>query len=142
MHRDLLPDLERLTDSALAPRRTTLLSPFDSLCWAAGRDELLWGFEQILEAYKPAPQRRWGYFCLPILHGERLVGRLDPKLERQKRLLRVKALYLEDGVELEESLLAGIAAALRDFLAFHGATDLEIERSQPEQFSQRLLAQI
>ena len=83
VHRDLLPLLEQAADGALTARRTTFLSPFDSLFWGRGRDEQLWGFHQHLEAYLPAPKRDWGYFCLPILHHDRLVGRFDPKLERR-----------------------------------------------------------
>jgi uncharacterized protein YcaQ len=102
----------------------------------------LWGFRQSLEAYKPAPQRIWGYFCLPILHGERFVGRFDPKLERQNGLLRIKALYLEQGIKPDDELLSGIATALRDFLAFHNAKDILIERSQPARLGKKLVGMI
>jgi len=93
-----------------------------------------------LEAYKPASQRIWGYFCLPILHKDRLVGRFDPKLERGKGLLRLKALFLEPGIELEGELVAALAEAMRNFLAFHGATDLTIQASNPSYFGEKLLA--
>ncbi len=140
VHRDNLPLLEQAANGDFAPRRTTFLSPFDNLFWARGRDELLWGFRNVLEAYKPASTRTWGYFCLPILHHDRLVGRFDPKLERQNGTLRLKALYLEPGIEPGEELIAGTAAAMRNFLAFHNATELVIERSQPAEFGQKLLA--
>ncbi len=100
----------------------------------------MWGFRQVLEAYKPAPKRIWGYFCLPILHRDRLVGRFDPKLERKTGTLRLRALYLEPDVAPEEQLIADVAAAMRDFLAFHDARDLVIERSDPAEFGDRLLA--
>ncbi len=139
VHRDNLPRLEQAADGALRPRRTTFLSPFDSLFWARGRDEDLWGFRQVLEAYKPEKDRIWGYFCLPILHKGRLVGRFDPKLERKAGVLRLRALHLEPGVEVDEELTADVAAAMRDFMAFHAARELVIERSQPPQFGERLL---
>ncbi|HNT23850.1 MAG TPA: crosslink repair DNA glycosylase YcaQ family protein [Anaerolineales bacterium] len=139
VHRDHQALLEQAASGALPARRTTFLSPFDSLFWARDRDQHLWAFEQALECYKPAPQRIWGYYCLPILHHERLVGRFDPKLERQAGRLRLKALYLEPGVLPDEELVTGTAAALRDFLSFHKARDLVIERSQPEEFGLRLL---
>ncbi len=140
VHRDLLPLLQQAADGTLTARHTTFLSPFDNLFWGRGRDEQLWGFRQRLEAYLPAPKREWGYFCLPILHHDRLVGRFDPKLERRARVLRLKALYLEPGIEPDDELIHDIADALADFMRFHQADSLVIERSQPAELSARLLA--
>ena len=140
VHRESLPLLEKAVDGHITPQRTTFLSPFDSLFWARRRDELFWNFRNVLEAYKPAGQRQWGYFCLPILHQDRLVGRFDPKLERRDGHLRIKALYLEPGIPLEDEIISGIAAAMRDFLAFHNATNLSIERSDPPEFAAQLMA--
>ena len=139
VHRANMPLLERAAAGEIKPHRTTFLSPFDSLFWAKGRDMQFWGFQQILEAYKPAPQRVWGYFCLPILHNDRLVGRFDPKLERRESTLRLKHLHLEPGVQPEDDLVADIAGAMHSFMAFHDATDLVIEQSQPRGLRRRLL---
>ena len=87
VHRDKLGTLEQIAGGGIQAQRTTFLSPFDNLFWATGRDEQLWGFRQRLEAYLPAAKRTWGYFCLPILHRDRLVGRFDPKLERKTGVL-------------------------------------------------------
>jgi len=140
LHRDALLQLEQAADGAIRATRTTFLSPFDSLFWARDCDQQVWGFRQTLEAYKPEPQRIWGYYCLPILHGDRLVGRFDPKLERKTGTLRLKALYLEPGIDPADDLIADIAGALRDFMAWHEARDLVIERSDPAEFGQKLLA--
>jgi uncharacterized protein YcaQ len=140
VHRDHLPALEQAADGALKAERTTFLSPFDSLLWARERDMQLFGFDQRLEAYTPAPKRRWGYFCLPVLHHERLVGRFDPKLERRSGTLRLKALYLEPGIAPDDELVASVAGTLRDFMAFHKATELVVERSEPAGFGKKLLA--
>ena len=126
----------------LSGRLTTRPGPFAGSCWGRGRDEQLWGFHQRLEAYTPAPKREWGYYCLPILHHDRLVGRFDPKLERKTHTLRLKALYLEAGVQPDDGLVSAVAAALLDFMRFHRAENLIIERSQPAEFSQRLLAHL
>jgi uncharacterized protein len=139
VHRDSLELLQQAADGVVSAERTTFLSPFDNLFWAPKRDEQLWGFDQRLEAYTPAPQRVWGYFCLPILHRDRFVGRFDPKMERKEGILRLKALYLEPGVEPDEQLLSGVAQAMRDFMAFNRATELVIEKSQPEEFGEKLL---
>jgi uncharacterized protein YcaQ len=141
-HRDTLPLLERAAAGELAPTRTTFLSPFDSLFWARDRDEDLWNFRQVLEAYKRAEDRIWGYFCLPILHRGRLVGRFDPSLDRSSGLLTIKALHLEPGVEPSDELAATIAGAMREFMDFHAATDVVIEMSDPAGFGDRVVAKV
>lgn len=73
--------------------RTALLSPFDRLVFDRARAEQLFGFEYILEMYKPAQKRRWGYFALPILHGHRLIGKLDAAADRKAGILRVTAIH-------------------------------------------------
>ncbi|GAB2569042.1 winged helix-turn-helix domain-containing protein [Kribbella endophytica] len=73
--------------------RTALLSPFDRLIHNRARAVELWDFEYTLEMYKPAAQRRWGYFALPILHGSQLVGKADVKADRKAGVLQVNALH-------------------------------------------------
>jgi hypothetical protein len=140
VHRDLLPRLGQIADGAITAARTTFLNPFDSLFWTKDRLQRLWGFRQTLEAYVPAPKRLWGYYCLPILHRDRLIGRFDPKLERKTNTLFLRALYLEPGIEPADNLIADVAGAMRDFMAWHAAADLIIEKSDPPTFAARLLA--
>ncbi len=140
VHRDDLALAEQVADGAIVPARTTFLSPFDSLFWGKGRAAQLWSFTHVLEAYKRAPQRIWGYYCLPILHRDRLVGRFDPKLDRKAGRLRLEALHLEPGVAPDDALIRDVAATMRDFMAWHSATDLVIERSAPDGWGERLLA--
>ena len=73
--------------------RTALLSPYDRLVYDRKRTEELFGFEYYLEMYKPAAKRRWGYYALPILHGDRLVGKLDATADRKAGVLRVDAIH-------------------------------------------------
>jgi uncharacterized protein YcaQ len=142
IHRDNQPVLEQASSGELKAERTTLLSPFDNLFYSQGRDQMLWNFRQVLEAYKPADQREWGYFCLPILDRERLVGRLDPKLERRSGTLRIEALYLEPGIKPTQRLARSLAHTLRDFMNFHKAHDLVIERSLPGEFGAQVLREL
>lgn len=82
--------LERL--DGFAPR-TALLSPMDALVFDRERLLALFGYEYLLEMYKPAAQRRWGSFALPIPHGDRFVGKLDAKTDRRAGVLRVHAVH-------------------------------------------------
>lgn len=79
------------------PEEGVLLSPFDPLLWDRPRVKALFGFDQVLEIFKPAPSREYGYYCLPVLAGDRLVGRCDLKAERKGNQLRVLSIHYEEG---------------------------------------------
>jgi uncharacterized protein YcaQ len=142
IHRENIPNLQRTLDGDLSARRTTFLSPFDSFFYPHDRDEDLWDFLQVLECYKVPADRKWGYFTLPILHHDRLVGRFDPTLDRKSGVLTLHALYLEPGVAPDEELTRDVALAMKDFLLFHHAKDLVIEKSDPVDWGKQLLAEM
>ncbi|NJD59098.1 MAG: winged helix-turn-helix domain-containing protein [Anaerolineae bacterium] len=142
VHHGQLQIMQQVADGAIRAERTTFLSFFDNLFWCRGRDLQVWGYRNIIESYVKAENRKYGYFCQSILHKDRIVGRFDPKLERKTSVLRLKALYLEPGVAPDEELVAGVATAMRDFLSFHKAKELVIERSEPCEFGEKLLKSI
>ncbi len=76
--------------------RTTLLSPFDRLVYDRKRTLALFDFEYRIEIYVPKARRKYGYFVLPVLHRDRLAGRIDPSYDRRTRTLRVNAVFWED----------------------------------------------
>ncbi|MEZ4415809.1 MAG: crosslink repair DNA glycosylase YcaQ family protein [Gemmatimonadota bacterium] len=110
------------------PEGTTLLTPFDSLLWQRKRAEELLGFRYRVEIYVPAAKREFGYYALPILHDGRLVGRLDPKLHRDRGVLEVRSLHLEPSFKRDTRFARGVADALDELRRFLGAEALELPR--------------
>jgi uncharacterized protein YcaQ len=113
----------------LRPRRDrgVLLSPFDPVLWDRPRVRRLFGFDQVLEIFKPAPARTYGYYCLPVLAGEALVARVDLKAMRREGLLRVLSCRFEStGTRAPGDAAEGEAA--RTALArYAGALGLEVD---------------
>jgi uncharacterized protein YcaQ len=91
---ELLPLLEALREARVAPR-VTLLSPLDNLLWRRERIQDLWGFEYRWEIYVPEPRRRYGPYVLPVLEGEKLVARVDARMDRPQGRLRVRQVWWE-----------------------------------------------
>jgi uncharacterized protein YcaQ len=98
--------------------RTALLSPFDRLIHDRVRTEELFEFEYTLEMYKPAAKRRWGYFALPILHGDRLVGKLDAIAARKASVLRVNAVH--EDVSFSRATMAAVRREIEDLASWLG----------------------
>lgn len=98
--------------------RTALLSPFDRLIHDRVRAEGLFGFEYTLEMYKPAAKRRWGYFALPILHHDRLVGKLDAIADREASVLRVNAIH--EDVTFTRAMTNAVQAELDELASWLG----------------------
>jgi uncharacterized protein len=105
-----------------SPTRTTVLSPFDNLIWDRQRTAELFDFEYRIECYTPEAKRIYGYFTLPILRRGRLVGRIDPKIERRSGEFLVKSLHLEPGVRVSNRLVEDVAGAVRTFARWNGGT--------------------
>jgi len=112
----------------------TFLAPLDIVS-ARGRSKWLFDFDYVWEVYKPVEQRRWGYYVLPILYGDRLVARLDPKLDRKTNTLEIKGFWLEDErLTKDEAFLSALANGLVRFVGFLGANSLDISAIRPSEF--------
>lgn len=115
------PDALATMDMPL-PTRTTLLSPFDRLIHDRDRTAAIFDFHYKLEMYLPKERRQYGYFVLPVLHGDRLIGRVDPELDRKQWILRVHSLHVEPGAPHQARAL--IEGALRELADWSGARDV------------------
>lgn len=122
-----------LLEKRIPVSRTTLLSPFDSLVWHRRRTAEMFGFPLLLESYTPAEKRRYGYFSLPILYRDQLVGRIDPKADRKARVLIAKAVHLEPWFTplANERFYLSLARALIDFAAFNSCDAIEVGVGDP-----------
>lgn len=113
---------------ARIPRRIeamALLSPFDPVVWERARTERMFGFRYRIEIYTPGPQRVFGYYTLPVLQDEALVGRVDLKSDRQARALRVQSAWTEPGHSPDVPRLARL---LRETAAWQGLESLVVQR--------------
>jgi uncharacterized protein YcaQ len=102
------------------PKRVTFLSPFDRLIHNRDRTEALWNFHYRLEMYVPKAKREYGYYVLPILRGDRLIGRIDPVLDRKTGVLKVNSVHWEAGVKP-----VSLQKPLRSLATFIGAGSIE-----------------
>jgi uncharacterized protein YcaQ len=103
--------------------RTALLSPFDRLPYDRTRAVELFGFEYVLEMYKPEGKRRWGYFALPILHHEQLVGKVDAMADRKSSRLRVRAIHQD--IPFTRAITAAVDAELEALASWLGLESLD-----------------
>lgn len=133
---------QQFTAGLPTPTLTTLLSPFDNLIWDRERTSALWGFDYKIECYVPEPKRRYGYFTLPILRNGSLIGRLDPKAERKAGIFRVKALYFEPGVPLDEAIIHDVAQAIKRCAEWHATPNVVVERSDPAALAALIQAEL
>jgi uncharacterized protein YcaQ len=142
VHADDLSLLERLRAGHDWAPRTVLLSPFDNLSRDRQRTRQLFGFDYTIEIYVPQARRQYGYYVLPILHGDRLIGRVDPQMDRAAGRLNVNAIYAEPGPNGQGGAQAGAAvgAALRDLASFLGAREVCYNRQRTPAAWRRALA--
>ena len=107
------------------------LAPLDPLCWDRDLLRRLYDFDYVWEVYVPAAKRRWGYYVLPLLYGDQLVGRIEPRIERRADTLRVLDLWWQDGFDpLEDDRFVGaFVAALEAHRAFAGVARIALPRT-------------
>jgi uncharacterized protein YcaQ len=131
VHSSDLPLLDKLSKGDWEPR-TTLLSPFDNLICDRKRTELLFGFKPSLEIYVPRSRRKYGYYTLPILHGDQLIGRVDPKMDRERDRLVINAVHAEPEAPMTSETAREIANAVEELSLFLGANRIHYGQKVPQ----------
>ncbi|MFK7765897.1 MAG: crosslink repair DNA glycosylase YcaQ family protein, partial [Mariniblastus sp.] len=95
------------------------------------RMQALFGFEYLIECYVPAAKRKYGYFCLPILWGGKLVARMDCKVDRAKSELLIQHLALEPTLTNAEAFFVALKKELKGFLKFNGCEYVQLRKTSP-----------
>jgi uncharacterized protein YcaQ len=129
--------LARLDEPPLTPQMR-FLAPLDQLMWDRKAVRELFDFDYVWEVYKPEKARKWGYYVLPVMHGERFVGRIDSKLEQGA--WHVKGWWWEEDVAVDAELLEGLEQAASDFMCYLAAARLEVARGVDRQVRDALKA--
>lgn len=130
IHADDLPLLERLESGDWQPR-TVLLSPFDNLICDRKRTEQLFNFYYRIEIYVPKAKREYGYYVLPILHGDQIIGRIDPTMNRKDKVLHVHNVYAEPDAPMTRDAGRAAAAATEQLAQFLGAKKIDYGENVP-----------
>ena len=124
----VLPEELPLLQAPPAPTPSVaVIAPFDPLLWDTGLLASLFGFEYVWEGFFPAAKRRWGYYVLPIVFGDRLVGRIEPRIDRDRVRVEVLNVWWEDGFAPSRAVgfVDAMGDALRAYLRFAGADGLD-----------------
>lgn len=119
--------LKQAMDEKESPPQASIIAPLDNLLWDRTMVAELFGFEYRWEVYKPLSQRRYGYYVLPVLYGDRFVARFEPGRDKKGSALLVKNWWWEPGLAPSESMKAELRLCFARFLAYLGAQSLRIE---------------
>ena len=124
-----LPLLESvLDDTADRKPRLEFLAPLDPMLWDRKLIEALWDFQYSWEIYTPREKRRYGYYVLPVLYGEKLIGRMEAVAERKTQSLEVRHIWYEEGVRQTVKLKKALEGAVKRLAAFNDSTEIRWDR--------------
>lgn len=118
-----------LTEKKIPATNLSILSPFDNAVIQRKRIIQLFGFDYTIECYVPEPKRKYGYFCLPILYGDKFVARADCKAERETGRLIIRNLHFEEGFKVSEKFMASLAKGVKEFATFNKCVIITLEKA-------------
>ena len=137
IHAADLAALDAVTGTEWQPR-TTLVPPFDNLVISQARGRRIFGFDYVREQFLPKEKRRFGTYLLPIVHGERLIGRVDPRFDADRGVLEVLAVHAEPDAPREREVALAIADAIHRLGTFVGAKEVTFTTKVPAQWRRSL----
>ena len=133
-----LNTIEKSTKQNRLKDKMILLSPFDNLIIQRDRIKRLFDFEYALECYTPPVKRVYGYYVLPILWGDQLVGRLDPKTDRKEKTLIIRNLVFETNFKEIDKILPAFADSMGYFARFNNCGRIVFEKISPVNLQENL----
>jgi uncharacterized protein YcaQ len=122
-----LPLLEALLDAEPPAPRAAIIAPLDNLLWSRKLIGALFGFHYVWEVYKPASQREFGYYVLPVLYGDRFVARFEPGRDKANSALVIKNWWWEPGITPSDELEAELRRCFEQFLTYLDSDALRVE---------------
>lgn len=137
VHCSDIPLIEKLERGEFQGR-TVLLSPFDNLVRDRVRNIQFWNFDYKIEIYTPQAKRKYGYYVLPILHNDQLLGRIDPKMDRAQGVLNVNAVHLEPNAPRDLKTARAVREAIEELAEFLNATEIRYGKNVPDAWSRVL----
>jgi hypothetical protein len=115
------------------PRRAVVMAPLDNLLWDRRMLKELFDFDYRWEVYVPADKRRYGYYVLPVLYGDRFIARFEPGNDTKRSLLTIKNWWWESGTNPSDVMKADLVGCFRRFLEYLGAHRLQVDAQAREQ---------
>ena len=122
--------------------KVRLLSPFDNAIIMRDRTQALYEFEYSLECYVPKSKRKYGYFSLPILWRNELIGRIDPKADRRRSVLLVQNLHLEKDIVEQNVFFKALSTAINDFARFNACEHVELNNRIPSGIKRKISSRL
>jgi len=127
------PTLNKLLDSSGPSPQAVILAPLDNLLWDRRLVKELFDFQYIWEVYKPVAERRYGYYVLPVLYGDRFIARFEPGRDKRNGALKIKNWWWEPGISPSKQMRTELLHCMKRFLHFLGAGELKIGNEAAQQ---------
>jgi hypothetical protein len=121
-------DLLKKVRTELPEKEAAFIAPLDNLLWDRKTIQRLFDFNYMWEVYKPEKQRQYGYYVLPVLYGDRFVGRFDPSYDKKTGTLTINDWWWEEGIQVDEDTAKALKRAMKDFLSYLEADEMDFPK--------------